>query len=227
MMIRKLLPLALVSAAALTLTACASGAGGKAPAPITPTERYSLKAEKALEQIAFAPHAEGLSEGQRAALTRFAEGWNEAQGGDIAISAPADGGEPANRVAWAAKAQLQQLGVAPGAIHVDAYRADKAGAPVLIAYDTYKAVVPECNRSWTNLAATRKNDGQQNFGCALTANLAAQIANPRDIRTAQIMTPADAGRRAAVRDKYRKGEPTATKADEQAGGGKVATSVQN
>jgi type IV pilus biogenesis protein CpaD/CtpE len=40
------------------------------------------------------------------------------------------------------------------------------------------------------------------------------------------MTPADAGRRAQVLDKYRKGEPTATKADEQAGG-KVATSVQN
>ncbi|MBS0296582.1 MAG: CpaD family pilus assembly protein [Proteobacteria bacterium] len=225
MTIRKLLPLALVSAS-LTVSACATGAGGGAPAPITPTERYTLKAEKALEQVAFAPHAEGLSDGQRAALGRFYQNWSEAQGGDISISAPADGGEPANRVAWAAKAQLQQLGVAPGAVHVDAYRADKAGAPVLIAYDTYKAVVPECNRSWTNLAATRKNDGQQNFGCALTANLAAQIANPRDIKAPQAMTPADAGRRAEVLEKYRKGEPTAAKADEQAGG-KVATSVQN
>jgi pilus assembly protein CpaD len=212
--------------ACLWLSACTTSAGGKGPAPITPTERFALQAVRAPEQIAFAPHAEGLSEGQRSALVRFAQGWTDAGGGDISISAPADGGDAASRTAWAVKAQLQQLGVAPGALHVDAYRADKAGAPVLIAYDSYQAVIPECGKSWTNLAANRNNNGQQNFGCALTANMAAQMANPRDIKAPHGMDAPDATRRALVMDKYRKGEPTGSKSDDQASG-KVSTAVQN
>jgi pilus assembly protein CpaD len=62
------------------------------------------------------------------------------------------------------------------------------------------------------------NDVQPNFGCAVTANMAAQIANPADLARPQHATPADAARRSLVLDKYRKGQITSSEKDDQAKG---------
>ena len=221
-----------VSLAALALGAggCATkgggGAGGKGPAPITPTERFSMKVEQHPEQMAFAAHATGLSDNQRSALSRYVEGWMANGGGAIAVSTPKAGGDAASRTAWAIKARLQQLGVSDEDVRVQGYDSDQAGAPVLVVYQKYAAVLPQCGKSWTDLAANGKNNGQANFGCAVTSNMAAQIANPRDIVTPADMGPSDAARRATIFEKYRKGDPTgATNPDANAG--KVATSVVN
>jgi pilus assembly protein CpaD len=218
-----------IAIAALGLTvlvsACAS-AGGSGPPPVTPTSRFQMEAVSAPEQIALAAHPEGLSDNQRGAVSRFALDWADNGGGLISISAPSNGGDAANRTAWAAKQALQQAGVSPDAVRVVAYTPDQAGAPVLIAYDRFQAVVPQCGREWTDLTKTRKNETQANFGCAVTANMAAQIDNAADIRGPRSMTPADAGRRGAVMDKYRKGEPTESKSDDK-NAGKVSTAVGN
>ncbi|HEY3814657.1 MAG TPA: CpaD family pilus assembly protein [Caulobacteraceae bacterium] len=214
-----------LAALAVSLTACA-GAGGKSPEPITPTERYSMKAEQHPEQMAFGAHAEGLSDNQRSALVRYVDNWMNNGGGPIVVQTPKAGGDAASRTAWAVKAKLQQLGVGDEDIQVQGYDSDQAGAPVLIVYQAYAAVIPRCGKSWTNLQNNYKNEGYENFGCALTSNMAAQVANPRDIVTPAGTTPADAGRRSVVFDKYRKGEVTsAAQADPNAG--KAATSVVN
>jgi len=96
---------------------------------------------------------------------------------------------------------------------------------VLVGFDTVRAVVPTCGTAWTNLARTGSNAGQANFGCAVNANLAAQIANPRDIVTPRTMTPADAGRRAVVFDAYRKGEQTAAEVESLIDNERVSTAV--
>jgi pilus assembly protein CpaD len=212
-----------ISAALLTLAfaaAACSTAGGKGPQPITPTERYSMKVETHPEQMAFAPHADGLSDHQRAALDTYVQGWVADGGGMIEVSTPRGGGEASARTAWAVKARLTQLGVGDDDVKVVAYEPGQAGAPVLIVYQRYAAVIPECNKSWTNLAANGANASQKNFGCATTANMAAQIENPRDIVAPHGADPADAARRQVVMEHYRKGEPTQTKSD--ATGGKVA-----
>jgi pilus assembly protein CpaD len=225
-MIRTLLLSATALALVFSAAACSTPAGGKGPPPITPTERYSMKAEEHPEQIALAPHADGLSDGQRAALTKYAEGWLADGGGPIAISAPRDGGDPAARTAWAVKAKLHAMGVGDEDLRVEGYDADHAGAPVLIVYQRYQAVIPKCNESWTNLAATRKNDTQQNFGCAVTANMAAQIENPRDILHPRATEASDATRRETVLGKYRKGEVTGAKSEDP-NAGKSSTVGQN
>jgi pilus assembly protein CpaD len=225
-MTRKLLSSVALAGLAFTVYGCAGGAGGKGSAPITPTERYSMHVEQHPEQMAFGPHADGLSDNQRAALTRYVDGWMQNGGGDIVISSPKTGGDAASRTAWAIKARLQQLGLGDEDVKVQGYDSDQAGAPVLVVYQKFAAVVPHCNQKWTDLAANGKNNGYENFGCAVTANMAAQIANPRDIVTPQEMTPADAGRRDAIFAHYRKGEVTnAAVADPNAG--KAATSVVN
>ena len=224
-MTRKVLLSVSLLAVAVSVSGClTTPAGGKhKPDPLTPTERYSMHVEQRPEQMAFGVHADGLSDNQRAALTRYVDGWTTNGGGPIAISAPKSG-DAAARTAWAIKARLQQLGVAD--VQVQSYDTDAAGAPVLVVYSRYAAVAPKCNQSWTDLTANQKNNGYENFGCAVTANMAAQIANPRDIVTPADATSGDAGRRATIFDKYRKGDPTgATNADANAG--KAATSVVN
>ena len=46
------------------------------------------------------------------------------------------------------------------------------------------------------------------LGCAVNANIAAQIADPRDIVGHRPISPPDSGRAAVVFDNYRRGEVT-------------------
>jgi pilus assembly protein CpaD len=47
-----------------------------------------------------------------------------------------------------------------------------------------------------------------NFGCATQHNLAAMVADPRDLVAPRRVDAADAQRRMTVLDKYRKGQTT-------------------
>jgi pilus assembly protein CpaD len=85
--------------------------------------------------------------------------------------------------------------------------------------------VPQCGTQWGSLTRTGDNQSAANFGCAVTANLAAQIADPRDIVSPRAMTPADAQRRAVVFDQYVKGEPTAAGREELVMGTRVSRAV--
>ena len=71
---------------------------------------------------------------------------------------------------------------------------------------------------WENLSKTGSNRPYSNFGCAVTANIAAQVANPHDFLAPRAEDPADATRRSVVLDKYRRGEKSSTEADSQAKG---------
>ena len=59
---------------------------------------------------------------------------------------------------------------------------------------------------------TSENKNYFNFGCASQQNLAAQIADPRDLLSPRGVDSIDAGRRTTVLDNYRRGEPTTTAA---------------
>jgi pilus assembly protein CpaD len=205
-------------AALALLGACttpASGLKSGEKPPVTPTEHYKLQAEQAPDQIALGVHPDGLSDHQRAALADYARSYIEAGGEQMTIRAPSQGGEAAQRMAAAAKDALESAGLHDSELKLEAYAADRPGAPVLISYPRWRAKPIVCGASWNNLTATRDNQAQSNFGCAVTANMAAQIADPRDIRAPRAEDPADATRRAVVLDKYRKGEITASQTDEK------------
>ena len=61
----------------------------------------------------------------------------------------------------------------------------------------YVAKGPDCGRSWSNLAAVDDNREYAEFGCALTANIAAQLGNPADLVNPRA---ADDAERRAARD---------------------------
>ncbi|MDO8800491.1 CpaD family pilus assembly protein [Phenylobacterium sp.] len=208
--------------AALCLSACAtSSVPDRLVEGRTPTEHFKATAVPQAESLALAVHAQGLSSNQADALIAYLDGWRDAEGGAITIQAPVAGADTSSayRAAEAARSFLLGQGVSPSLIIMAGYDADpQAGAPVRIAYTRYQAVVPRCGQQWTNIAHSARNEVQPNFGCAITANMAAQIANPADLVRPADLGPADAQRRIYTLDKYRRGEVTSSAADDQAKG---------
>ena len=205
-------PLVMIALASAVLSACASAPAG--PVPLTPLSRWSLQVEEGVDRIALAVHETGLSPNQRAALSALAGRFAHAGGDVIVVQAPAGNDPVAAEAAWGARAALQQTGVPVERIRVESYYAPDPRAPVLAGFTTVQAHVPRCGASSDNLARVGPGQTPSNFGCAVNANLAAQIADPRDIVSPRPMTPADAGRRAVVFDNYRTGQPTSAPQEE-------------
>lgn len=217
----RLLVLPLVAA---VLSACAS-LPTPAPEPVearTPTENWTAQVSVQPAEIRLAIHAQGLSPNQSDALAGFAADWRAAGGhGPITLRAPVGGPDAGavSRSGEAMRVALADFGVPAAAIRVVGYDAKgDAAAPMFVGRDSYAVAIPTCGQEWTNISHSANNRVQPNFGCAVTANMAAQIANPADLLGPSASTPVDATRRGVVLDKYRKGEPTASSRDEQATG---------
>lgn len=213
---------------ALTLLAAASLLGACAHGPqsdrlgATPLDSWEkqIQVTPQPDEIRLGPHATGLSPAQTAALAALVDRWLGAEGREILIQAPDKSADPAGayRVWTESRDFLVRQGVPAGRIRVAGYAADDASAqPVIVGFQAYVAQGPTCG-SFGNLARSAGNTPYDNFGCAMAANIAAQVANPQDLLTPRDVTPADAARRGVVLGKYRAGEATSTAADKQASG---------
>lgn len=215
--------------ATLALAALASGCATPATGPqadpnlaATPLDAWQtqVKVVAAPEVIRLAPHRTGLSANQAQALAGFADAWRQSQSREILLRAPVGGpnADGASRVAWEAQERLVGLGVPPGAIRMSTYDAGgDPGAPVMIGFDRFVADVPACG-NWRNLSHSNDNRVHDNFGCAVTANMAVQIANPEDMLEPRGLTPPDAQQRGVMFEKYRKGEATGSAWDDMSKG---------
>lgn len=205
------------------LTACAStGSDPGAAAPRTASQQWEdrVHVDARPDEVLLVLHAEGLSPAQNQALDGLLGRWLATEAREIVINAPIGGagGEIAGRMATAARQRLVAMGAPPAKVRVVGYDAAGApAAPLKVGFLRYTAQVPQCG-GWENITGTRNNTAYENFGCAVTANIAAQVANPEDLLGPRPETPIDSGRRATVLDKYRKGEVTSSAKDEQSNG---------
>ena len=203
--IQSLLPLtSALALVGLTLTACVGGPaslGGEPP--LTPISRYSLQVEPGLDRIALAVHDTGLSANQQAALTDLVNRFAIEGAPVLVVEAPAGDDAVANQTAWNVKAALVAAGTPDHRIRVVSYAGPDARAPVLVGFETVRAAVPQCGTQWGSLGRTGDNQSSANFGCAVNANLAAQIADPNDLLGPRRMTPADATQRGEALKRYR------------------------
>lgn len=208
--------------ALLALGACATAGPQSSrlgPTPLDPWEKQ-IQVTPQPDEIRLGSHASGLSPAQTAALSALADRWLQAEAREILIQAPDKSADPAGayRIWTESRDYLMRLGVPAGRIRVVAYAADaSAPQPVIVGFQRFVAQGPTCGE-FGNLARSAGNTPYDNFGCAIAANIAAQVANPEDLLTPRDMTPADAARRGTVMTKYRAGEPTSTAADKQASG---------
>ncbi|MBI1686005.1 CpaD family pilus assembly protein [Caulobacter hibisci] len=214
-------------AALSALAGCASSATEeqRAAALAAPTDTQQwesrVRVETAPDEILLAIHAEGLSQRQAEALDALVARWIEADGREIVVGVPAAGrdGRVSQAMVAAVRERLVDAGATSTTVRVASYDATNEKSPVLrVGYLRHAVVTPRCDQAWGDLTATRRNDAYASFGCAITANIAAQVANPQDLAGPRATTPADAERRDTVMAKYRKGEQTASNRDAQAVG---------
>ena len=87
-----------------------------------------------------------------------------------------------------------------------------SSAIVRLAFARYVASVPTCaDQDWSeDLGKTWDNTPYKSFGCSVQVNIAAQVADPRDLVASKPMDAASADRRGTIFDKYEKGQKTAS-----------------
>jgi len=219
----------------LSLSACLSAAGllaacasSHAPAPgriadaPTALDQYRIKTHDAPDQVGLTIHRDGLSPAQHDALAAFAARWRAADGAVVTLQVPSDApdADAARTFVMAAESTLAVLGVPYDRLHTVSYIEGPAAKPLVLAsFNTVVAEGPDCGKvGWENLSATKDNQPYKKFGCTLVANIAAQIADPRDLRGETALAPADNTRRMQILSGYRTGKVTASQKDSQANG---------
>jgi pilus assembly protein CpaD len=209
------LVLAAFSIAAMCLAACASDPRSPARTALNPASLYPVQAEIKADQLALAVHAGGLSPLQVQTLTTLAERWREEGEDAIVLQAPHGGANPvlAGRAQSDARTLLLSLGVPEADVRLAAYEAADPKAPLLVSFPRYQAKAIACGRQWDDLTATRDNTVQSNFGCAVAANMAVQIAHAADIAHPRGWDAPSAERREGVLGKYAQGKTTAAEDD--------------
>ena len=210
--------LAAAGLAALALAGCATPSRAPPPATArTPTEYFKPEVVAAPDQVAIGVHAEGLSANQRQVLAGVAQRWKDEGAGPIILESAAGTPEAAQAqaMAYGVQAFLETEGVPPEGIRLATYPPEGPHAPVLVRFRRFEAEIPDCSKGWGDLGTHNWNEPYAHFGCAVTANVAAQLADPRDLTDARRLDPSDGTRRQTILGLYRQGKTTSSETDAQ------------
>lgn len=211
----------LVPLALLALNGCKHYPGATTAVIADPLARHPIVVSDQAEQLDVeAPSgAVSLAPRQRSDVYHFIGDFKSAGNGRLLVSAPSGSKNEiaAMNLLGEIRAIVRRSGVSPHAVAYHPYQATgRRNAPIQITYRRYHAEGPECGDWSTNLAEDPQNLPYPNLGCATQANLAAVIANPRDLLEPRALTPRSSSRRDVVWSKYVNGEPTgAEKADDE------------
>jgi pilus assembly protein CpaD len=196
-----------VLAAALLAGSCASEDDGNRLSPdgavnhpiiVEPSER-SLK-------LPFSAGEAGLLPEDAARLEAFVGDYLSEGNGAISISAP-EGTDSNVAISYFGE-RLAQMGVPRSRILVGTHETSSHDGRVELDFISYAAHTDKCGDWSQDLSSTGKNDTAPNFGCAVQQNIAAMVADPRDLMDGRPMGSEDATRRSDVVNKYEKGAIT-------------------
>ncbi len=174
--------------------------------PSTHYETHPITVTKGMVKMQVPSHASRISSAHEDAVVRFAQQARGHDAGTVYVKRPS-GNVSADVVAGRVTQLIAGEGIATRAIKHSTY---SGHGPVIVTYSRHFASTNECGDWSENLAETSQNTLPPNFGCAGQHNLAALVANPRDLVTPRTMTPSDAPRRSKVFDDYRVPRSTAT-----------------
>lgn len=193
------------AAIALALAACADLTNGP-DAAYNPMTRFPINVEPhmATLRVAYDGPRGGLDSNASAQLARFAKDYLDRGAGAISVSASSRYPQGSAAVAE----RLTGYGIPRAKILIGTQDSLDPGEGIKISYIRYEAEAAPCGDWSVNLGDTTSNKVSPNFGCATQHNLAAQVADPRDLVAPWPLDPDDATRRLTVLDKYRKGEST-------------------
>jgi len=200
-----------ICAAAGLVTGCATAPATRAQAVGLSTEQFKTPVTLEPQQLLLAPHGQGLSAAQQTAVYDSLKRWRSAAGGPILIETAA--GPESAQATGRLTDFLHGYGVADSEMQLRRYDGGAdARAPIRVSFPVYAVQIPQCGQAWEDLARA-PNHVPSNFGCAVTANIAAMVANPADLAFPREGTAVDTTRTQNVLEKYRTGsleKPTST-----------------
>lgn len=203
------------------VTACAS-----APRELP---RASAVPETVRVAMDVSPLDNGLTWEQIALIETVAGEYKARGHGPLVISYPQNAGNAEAALSAIAQARtrfyahgLDWTQIAGGAYEA----AGQSQAPVLFSFNRYQAIAPDCPERWTDLTTAPPGREWPTFGCANAANLAAMVADPRDLETPRTFGAPDIARRQQVLDTYREGQPTGTRRSTDESGA-ISDAVEN
>lgn len=165
-------------------------------------------------KVGYAGSTDGLSPQDAAKFDAFVADYRVHGNGSLAISVPSGAGSRAAITFFGERAAMS--GISRDKILVTTREAGNADPRVDVSYIAYTARTAPCGDWSENESYTVENHTSANFGCAVQHNIAAMVADPRDLLGPGAMGPVDTNRRAAVMEHYGKGEVTAaTKGPDQ------------
>jgi pilus assembly protein CpaD len=196
-----------------------TGIADPAPADYRQRHPIAIKEGERTVEVFIGRGRGSLTPAQRADVAAFAHAWRRESTGGIIIDLPA--GTENARAARDALPEVRSILAASG-VPADtiATRPYQPSDPRILAnlrlnYPKMTASAGPCGFWPNDLGPSfdrtyNENQPYWNLGCATQRNLAAMVENPADLVQPRGDTPAYAGRRSTVLDKYRKGEGTAT-----------------
>jgi pilus assembly protein CpaD len=165
-------------------------------------------------KVGYAGSADGLSPQDAAKFDAFVADYRVHGNGSLAISVPSGAGSRAAITFFGERAALS--GISRDKILVTTREAGNADPRVDVSYIAYTARTAPCGDWSEDESYTVENHTSANFGCAVQHNIAAMVADPRDLLGPGAMGTVDTNRRATVMEHYEKGEVTgATKGADQ------------
>jgi pilus assembly protein CpaD len=178
-------------------------------------------------KVSFSGSGASLTPEDEAQLSGIVRDYTSRGDGSLSISAP-EGPDSSDAISYYGE-HLAQMGVPRSHILVGTHPVTDGDRRVEIGFVAYVAHAKGCGGTgdWSqDLSESPDNLPAPNFGCSVQNNIAAMVANPRDLDEARRLDDApDATRRAVVIGHYERGEASqavkhsADTADEQSAPG--------
>lgn len=167
-------------------------------------------------RVAFSDASAGLTPEDGAQLNGFVEDYLSRGDGSISVNAPR-GPNSTAALTWFGE-HLARMGVPRARILVGTRDTADGDGRVEIGYIVYAARTDRCGNWSQNAGDDSANLPMPDFGCAVQHNVAAMVADPRDLVAPRGMDAGDATRRETVVGTYEQAKSTSSeKKSEQSG----------
>jgi pilus assembly protein CpaD len=175
-----------------------------------PVVNHPITVEPSYQSLKLSYSPSGLDAADKEKLDSFVTDYRMHGNGKISIAVP--GGPGMQQAVTALADRINELGVSRDRILV----ASAASGQVEVNYISYQARAGACDDWSEDLFYTAENRTAANLGCSNQHNLAAMVADPRDLLGPRAMDGADAVRRQTVIGNYETGKVSgADKSEEQ------------
>jgi len=157
-------------------------------------------------KVQFTGSADGMNTDDAIKFESFLADYRAHGNGSLGISVP---NGPASRAAITYFGErAAATGISRDKILVSTRDVANGDTRVDVSYIAYTARTEACGDWSENESYSLDNHTPKRFGCSVQQNIAAMVADPRDLLGPGRMGPVDAARRATVMEKYEMGEIT-------------------